>query len=68
MKYGEEVLVQRLRPVLAWLLLFDAGVRDRAFAIEPEIASEGGDPSQLPLDVRQRMLTSIVERIAAETE
>ena len=67
-KYGEEVLVQRLRPVLAWLLLFDAGVRDRALAIEPEIASEGGDPSQLPLDVRKRMLTSIVERIAAETE
>lgn len=67
-KYGEEVLVPRLRPVLAWLLLFDADVRDRALAIEPEIASEGGDPSRLPLDVRQRMLISIVERIAAESE
>lgn len=67
-KYGEEVLVQRLRPVLAWLLLFDAGIRDRALAIEPEIASEGGDPSRLPLDVRQRMLASIVERIAAEAK
>jgi len=65
-KYGEEVLVPRLRPVLAWLLLFDSGIRDRALAIEPEIASEGGDPSELPLDVRQRMLARIVERIAAE--
>jgi hypothetical protein len=64
--YGEEVLVPRLRPVLAWLLLFDAGVRDRALALEPEIASEGGDPSELPLDVRRDMLTGIVERIAAE--
>ena len=65
-QYGEQVLVPRLRPVLAWLLLFDAGIRDRALAIEPEIASEGGDPSELPLDVRQRMLASIVARIAAE--
>lgn len=65
-RYGEEVLVPRLRPVLAWLLLFDADIRDRALAIEPEIASEGGDPSELPLDVRQRMLASIVARIAAE--
>lgn len=67
-KYDEQVLVQRMRPVLAWLLLFDAGVRDKALAIEPEIASEGGDPSQLPLDVRQRMLTAIAERIAAERD
>jgi hypothetical protein len=41
-------------------------IRDRALSIEPEIASEGGDPSELPLDVRQRMLASIVARIAAE--
>lgn len=65
-QYGETVLVRRLRPVLAWLLLFDEGVRDRALALEPEIASEGGDPSQLPLDVRQGMLARIVERVAAE--
>lgn len=64
--YGEEVLVPRLRPVLAWLLLLDTGVRDRALALEPEIASEGGDPSELPLDVRRDILTGIVERIAAE--
>lgn len=66
--YGEEVIVPRLRPTLAWLILLDDGARDKALAIEPEIASEGGDPSQLPLPIRQAMLADIVERIAADRE
>lgn len=66
--YGESVIVPRLRPTLAWLILLDEGVRDKALAIEPEIASEGGDPSQLPLPIRQAMLADIVERIAADRE
>ncbi len=67
-QYGEEVIVPRMRPTLAWLLLLDEAVRDRALGLEPEIATEGGDPSHLPLPVRQAMLAEIVERIAAEKE
>ena len=67
-QYGEEVIVPRMRPTLAWLLALDEAVRNRALALEPEIATEGGDPSHLPLPVRQAMLTEIVERIAAEEE
>ncbi|MVZ98165.1 hypothetical protein EUU23_10715 [Sphingorhabdus sp. IMCC26285] len=67
-QYGEEVIVPRMRPTLTWLLLLDETVRDRALALEPEIATEGGDPSHLPLPVRQAMLTEIVERIAADKE
>jgi hypothetical protein len=62
--YGEEIIVPRTRPTLTWLILFDGAVRDRALALEPEIASEGGDPSRLPLSVRQTMLRDITERIA----
>jgi hypothetical protein len=62
-RYGEQVLVPRLRSTLTWLILFDEAIRDRALAIEPEVASEGGDPSQLPLNVRKDMLAAIVERI-----
>lgn len=67
-QYGEQVIVPRLRPTLCWLLVLDEGVRDRALALEPDIASEGGDPSQLPLAVRQEMLAGIVAQIAADAK
>ena len=63
-RYGEEVIVPRTRPTLAWLILLDDAVRDKALALAPEIASEGGDPSRLPLNVRQAMLRDITARIA----
>lgn len=62
--HGEAVIVPRTRPTLTWLILFDDAVRDRALALAPELASEGGDPSRLPLAVRQTMLRDIAERIA----
>lgn len=62
--HGEAVIVPRTRPTLTWLILFDDAVRDRAMALAPEIASEGGDPSRLPLAVRRTMLRNIAERIA----
>jgi hypothetical protein len=66
--YGERIIVPRTRPTLTWLILLDEQVRDEALALEPEIASEGGDPSRLPLHVRQSMLRDIVERIVAEKD
>lgn len=66
--YGEQIIVPRTRPTLAWLILFDEGVRDKALALAPEIASEGGDPSRLPLNIRQAMLRDIVDRIATGRE
>ncbi|WP_175696196.1 NACHT domain-containing protein [Burkholderia ambifaria] len=66
--YGEQIIVPRTRPILAWLILFDEAVRDRVLALAPEIASEGGDPSRLPLTIRQGMLRHIVDRIATGRE
>jgi hypothetical protein len=66
--YGEQIIVPRTRPILAWLILFDDAVRDKALALAPEIASEGGDPSRLPLTIRQGMLRNIVNRIAIGSE
>jgi hypothetical protein len=62
--YGEEIIVPRMRPTLTWLILLDDAMRDKALALAPEIASEGGDPSRLPLSVRQTMLRDISARIA----
>lgn len=66
--YGEQIIVPRTRSILAWLILFDEAVRDKALALAPEIASEGGDPSRLPLTIRQGMLRNIVNRIAIGRE
>ncbi|MCM2453438.1 NACHT domain-containing protein [Agrobacterium vitis] len=66
--YDQEIIVPRLRPTLAWLILFDEQIRDHALAIAPEVATEGGDPSRLPTSIRRTMLGDIVRRIAAEDE
>ncbi len=61
--YGEHVVVPRLRSLLPWLLLFDAAIRDRALALRPEIAIEGGNSAQLPLATRMKFLCDIVAGI-----
>jgi len=66
--YDQEIIVPRLRPTLAWLILFDEQIRDHALALAPEVATEGGDPSRLPTSIRRVMLADIVRRIAAEDE
>lgn len=62
-KYGEQVIRPRMRSILPWLILFDPGIRDRALALHPEIAVEGGDVARLPLPERQRILHDMVNQI-----
>lgn len=63
-QYGQKVLVPRLRPVLSWLVLFDAELRNKALAVMPEVAVEGGDAAQLPLAERKRILSEIVAQVS----
>lgn len=67
-QYGEEIVTPRLRPILPWLILFDDDIRRKSLKIQPEIAVEGGEPSRLPLDVRQDILAAIVTRIASDQD
>lgn len=67
-QYGEKIVTPRLRPILPWLILLDDEIRRRALEIHPEIAVEGGDPSQLPLFERKRILTDIVRRIVLDED
>lgn len=62
-QYGEKIIAPRLRPILPWLILLDDEIRRRTLELHPEIAIEGGDPTQLPLLERRRILTDIVRRI-----
>ncbi len=66
-QYGVEVVVPSMRQVLAWLILLDEGVRERAQRVAPEVFFEGGDPSQLPLATRRRILRRVCEQLAAGT-
>ena len=63
-QYGHQVITPRLRPVLTWLILFDAEMRRKAMNIAPEVAIEGGDPACLPPAERRALLRGIVGRIA----
>ena len=62
-KYGHTFITSRLRPVLPWLIVFDKGIRRKAVSLSPEIISEGGDPSQLLLEERRKILKKLVARI-----
>ncbi len=66
-QYGQEVVVPAMRPVLPWLAIFDEKIRNRICRIAPEILFEGGDPSQLPLETRRRILQDVCEQLADGT-
>ncbi len=65
---GESIVTPLLRPLLPWLILFDENICTETLKIKPEIAVEEGDPSQLPLHIRKRLLSDIVSRIANNTD
>lgn len=64
-RYGEDILTPRLRPILPWLILFDAGICNRLLKNYPEVAVEGGDPARLPFKVRRAMLATLITAVIA---
>lgn len=59
-RYDERVVIPSMRPVAAWLALWDADVAREAMAREPEILILNGDPQSLSLDTRKALLRSYV--------
>lgn len=55
-QYGLDIVAPTLRPILPWLILWDAKIGDRVRKLAPEILFEGGDPSRLPVAVRRSVL------------
>lgn len=64
-QYGLEVVVPSLRPLLPWLAMVDNRILARVRRVAPEIVFEGGDPVQLPADVRSSMLEQICDQLAS---
>ena len=63
-QYGLDIVTPTLRPILPWLILRDEKIRDRVRKSAPEILFEGGDPSQLPLEVRRSVLHDFCKQMA----
>ena len=63
-QYGLDIVVPTLRPILPWLAILDEKIRDRVRKVAPEIIFEGGDPSQLPIEVRRYILHEVCEQMA----
>ena len=62
--YGRTVVVPTLRPLLPWLILWDHRLRQRVFDIAPEVVFEGGDPKQLPVGARRKILADVCAQMA----
>ncbi|MFT6909891.1 MAG: hypothetical protein ACJAS1_006618 [Oleiphilaceae bacterium] len=67
-QYGEQFVTPAVRSVLSWLILFDNDFYQQAISIAPEIAVEGGDPSILPLPIREKLLEDIVLKISSDKD
>ena len=63
-QFGERIVTPTLRSVLPWIILEDQKTCDYVLKSQPEVAFEGGDPSQLTLDTRKKIFVNFVERIA----
>jgi hypothetical protein len=63
-QYRLEVVVPSLRPLLPWLAMADNRILAKVRRVAPEIVFEGGDPVQLPADVRSSMLEQVCEQLA----
>ncbi|MFJ3366953.1 hypothetical protein [Pseudomonas sp. NPDC086251] len=63
-QYGLEVINPSMRPVLPWLALLDDRICTRLEEVTPEVFFEGGDPGQLPLSTRRRVLRKACEHLA----
>ena len=60
-RYGQDVVIPSMRPVVAWLALWDERIRNYLRTIAPEVLIENGDPSVLPVEFRKTLLIGFAE-------
>lgn len=61
-KYGLEVMVPSLKPIAAWLALWDDRIRNTIFQRDPGCLIEYGDPAKLPIETKDSLLRQFVLR------
>jgi hypothetical protein len=63
--YGVNTVVPSLRPVAAWLALKHKDIAAEILEREPLVLIQNGDPSSLPLKLKEQLLTSYAKKDAA---
>jgi hypothetical protein len=61
-RYGQQVVIKSMRPILAWLVLFNERIRDKTKELAPEIFLQGGDPTVLPSELRSSILNEFCKK------
>ncbi|UXM95756.1 hypothetical protein N5853_03775 [Bartonella sp. HY329] len=64
-QYGIDVIKPFMRPILAWVILFDDKILSKAKSIDPYIVLETECPELLPLQTREQILKTICQEIEA---
>ena len=67
-RYGLDVVIPSMKPIAAWLALWDERVRSRILTIAPDILIEHGDPSRLPVDIRAQLLRQFASLNAGRSD
>lgn len=60
-QYGRNVVVPSMKPISAWLAVWDHRILDLVERYAPEVLIEHGDPSALPVETRKRLLESYAD-------
>ena len=60
-RYGASVVIPSMRPIAAWLALWDADVRRELMRREPETLLTEGDPGSLDMAARRTLLRAVVK-------
>lgn len=60
-QYGIQVVIPSMRPVAAWLALWDERVRHELVSREPETLLSMGDPEALPIPARAQLLRAFAQ-------
>lgn len=64
-RHGERVVIPALKPIAAWLAIRNEFVREELFERDPELLLQSGDPEQLPLPIKERLLRRVIEQLRA---
>ncbi len=60
-QYDINVIIPSMKPIAAWMALWDEGIKNHIMRIAPEVLIENGDPSALPVEFRKLLLTRFAE-------
>ncbi|MCW2573544.1 MAG: uncharacterized protein JWO88_3602 [Frankiales bacterium] len=60
-RYGVQVAVPSMRPIAAWLALWDPTVRNELMRREPEVLLSAGDPETLTVEMRATLVRKFAE-------